>query len=179
MNVIIFSLFVKFTLPCPTVLISFICVKANGKYVCISSFICVYIKMSYEFLEPNIMDDQFYRFSFIFNSGLFIFYWITYFMTLKPWTKSNSCLSCVSSACDKYKHTNHPRLDFIECTKTIIKKQYFNYLYNFFDYFFFPDDRFFFPNILFPYIILLWDRHTCLENYKKINNNSAWTSVSI
>lgn len=88
------------------------------------------------------MDAQFYLFGFIFNSGLFIFYWITYFMTLKPWTKSNSCLSCVSSACDKYKHTNHPRLDFTECTKIIGKKTpIFNYLYNLFTPGF-PDDSF-------------------------------------
>lgn len=74
-----------------------------------------------ELLKPiayrSIIVAQFYRFSFIFNSGLFIFYWITYFMTLKPWTKSNSCPSCVFAASDKYKHTNHRRLDFIEGMK--------------------------------------------------------------
>lgn len=125
------------------------------------SIICVFMKtnfFSHEFLKPlayrNIMDAQFYRFSFIFNSGLFIFYWSTYFMTLKPWTKSNSCLSCVSSACDKYKQTNHSRQDY-GCTKIMGGKlPIFNYLY-IFKLTWFPD------YIFFP---LLLDMHTRLED---------------
>lgn len=59
------------------------------------------------FLSPiyygTNMDVRFNRFYFMFNSELFIFYWITYFMTSKPRTKRRFCLVRVPTESDKYR----------------------------------------------------------------------------